>query len=137
MFYDLEDFVDRFVSTPGNIGLITYENKAAQQSFINRFESLLSDIGDDEKYAFVRIDASIFSGDEFHEEILMGCRMLAELGADCIKTFYTNKFREVTSKCPVPILGLGAEKTPTDRDALVLAEKEMKDGAGGVVFGRK
>ncbi len=74
--------------------------------------------------------------DEFHEEILIGCRMLAELGADCIKTFYTTKFEEVTGKCPVPILGLGAEKTPTDRDALELAEREIRAGAGGVVFGR-
>ncbi|MCK5850097.1 MAG: hypothetical protein KAH23_04215 [Kiritimatiellae bacterium] len=74
--------------------------------------------------------------DEFHEEILLGCRMLSELGADCIKTFYTNNFKEVTSTCPIPILGLGAEKTPTDRDALNLAEKEIQDGAAGVVFGR-
>ncbi|MEI7435236.1 MAG: hypothetical protein WCL16_00340 [bacterium] len=74
--------------------------------------------------------------DEFHSEILVGCRMLAELGADCIKTFYTNSFAEITSKCPVPILGLGAEKTPTDLAALKLAEQEMRDGAGGVVFGR-
>lgn len=73
---------------------------------------------------------------EFHEEILIGCRMLAELGADCIKTFYTNNFSEVTGKCPVPILGLGAEKTPTDLAALSLAEQEVRDGAGGVVFGR-
>lgn len=74
--------------------------------------------------------------EEFHEEILIGCRMLAELGADCIKTFYTNRFAEVTGKCPVPILGLGAEKTTTDLDALRLAEKEIRDGARGVVFGR-
>jgi DhnA family fructose-bisphosphate aldolase class Ia len=74
--------------------------------------------------------------DEFHQEILLGCRMLSELGADCIKTFYTKNFKEVTGKCPVPILGLGAEKTPTDYDALLLAEKEIRDGAGGVVFGR-
>ena len=74
--------------------------------------------------------------DEFHEEILVGCRMLAELGADCIKTFYTNSFREVTSTCPIPILGLGAEKLPNDLAALKLAEKQIRDGAGGVVFGR-
>jgi DhnA family fructose-bisphosphate aldolase class Ia len=73
---------------------------------------------------------------EFHAEILVGCRMLAELGADCIKTFHTQRFAEVTSKCPVPILGLGAEKTPTDLDALKLAESEVRDGARGVVFGR-
>jgi len=74
--------------------------------------------------------------DEFHEEILVGCRMLSEFGADCIKTFYTNKFKEITSTCPVPILGLGAEKLPSDLDALRLAESEARDGAGGVVFGR-
>jgi len=74
--------------------------------------------------------------DEFHEEIAIGCRMLSEFGADCVKTFYTNNFREVTAGCPVPILGLGAEKTPTDLDALTLAENEVRDGAGGVVFGR-
>jgi DhnA family fructose-bisphosphate aldolase class Ia len=76
------------------------------------------------------------SPDEFHSEIKIGCRMLFELGADCIKTFYTNSFSEITSTCQVPILGLGAEKTPTDLDALQLAEKEIRDGAGGVVFGR-
>ncbi|MFP4027140.1 MAG: class I fructose-bisphosphate aldolase [Candidatus Brocadiia bacterium] len=74
--------------------------------------------------------------EEFHEEILIGCRVVAELGADCIKTFHTQHFAEVTSTCPVPILGLGAEKTPTDLDALQLAEREVRDGAGGVVFGR-
>lgn len=74
--------------------------------------------------------------DEFHEEILIGCRMLAELGADLIKTFYTSHFAEVTSTCPIPILGLGAEKTPADADALRLAERQARDGASGVVFGR-
>ena len=76
------------------------------------------------------------SPEEFHEEIMVGCRMLSELGADAIKTFITHKFNEVTSTCPVPILGLGAEKTPTDLDALKLAEKEVAGGARGVVFGR-
>ncbi len=74
--------------------------------------------------------------DEFHREALIGCRMLAELGVDGIKTFHTNRFKEVTETCPVPILGLGAEKTPTDLEALRLAENEMRDGAAGVVFGR-
>lgn len=76
------------------------------------------------------------SPEEFHEEILIGCRMLSELGADCIKTFYTCNFSEVTSACPIPILGLGAEKTPTDLDALQLAQDQVRDGARGVVFGR-
>jgi len=76
------------------------------------------------------------NADAFQAEIKIGVRMLAELGADCIKTFYTKDFREVTSTCPIPIFGLGAEKTPTDYDALRLAEAQMAAGASGVVFGR-
>jgi len=71
-----------------------------------------------------------------HENVLIGSRIVAELGADCIKTFNTYRFRAVTSSCPVPVLGLGAEKLPTQRDALALAAAEVADGAGGVVFGR-
>jgi len=74
--------------------------------------------------------------EELHGEVLIGCRMVSELGADCIKTFYTVHFEEITGSCPIPVLGLGAEKTPTDLDALRLAEKEVRAGARGVVFGR-
>ena len=73
---------------------------------------------------------------DFAQEIEIGCRMLQELGADCIKTFHTQDFARLTSCIGIPILGLGAEKTPTDLAALVLAEKEAKEGARGVVFGR-
>jgi DhnA family fructose-bisphosphate aldolase class Ia len=72
----------------------------------------------------------------FHENILLGSRIVAELGADAIKTFYTREFPAITSSCPVPVFGLGAEKLPTQRQALELASREIHDGAGGVVFGR-
>lgn len=71
-----------------------------------------------------------------HEQVRDCCRILAELGADCIKTFHTHKFPEVVAGCPLPIFGLGAEKTPTQLDALKLARREIDDGARGVVFGR-
>lgn len=74
--------------------------------------------------------------DEMHDQVLRGCRILAELGADMIKTFYTNKFSEVIEGCPVPILGLGGHTTPNPVDSLILARKEIKDGCKGVVFGR-
>ncbi|NMB65460.1 MAG: hypothetical protein GYA16_11405 [Spirochaetes bacterium] len=61
---------------------------------------------------------------------------MSEIGCDLIKTFYTKEFRNVTESCPVPILGLGAEKKPTQIEALQLAYDEIKDGARGVVFGR-
>jgi DhnA family fructose-bisphosphate aldolase class Ia len=74
--------------------------------------------------------------DELHQQVKIGSRVLAELGADMIKTFFTNKFREVVEGCPAPILGLGAEKTPTQLQALRLAQSEVREGARGVVFGR-
>jgi DhnA family fructose-bisphosphate aldolase class Ia len=71
-----------------------------------------------------------------HEQVRDCSRILAELGADCIKTFHTAKFPEVVAGCPIPIFGLGAEKTPTQIEALALARREIDDGARGVVFGR-
>lgn len=76
------------------------------------------------------------SPDDLHAKVYACARIIAELGADAIKTFYTNRFRAVTASCPVPVLGLGAAKTPTQLQALQLAEAEVRDGAGGVVFGR-
>jgi len=74
--------------------------------------------------------------DELHKKVYVAARIISELGADLIKTFYTNDFKAVTGSCPIPVLGLGAEKLPTQLEALQLAEKEVSDGAGGVVFGR-
>lgn len=76
------------------------------------------------------------SPDELHDQVYKGCRIVAELGADLVKTFYTNKFSEVTQSCPIPILGLGAEKTPMQIQALELAERIVQGGGKGVVFGR-
>jgi DhnA family fructose-bisphosphate aldolase class Ia len=76
------------------------------------------------------------SPEEMHDQVYTGTRMIAELGADLIKTFYTHRFQEVVAGCPIPILALGAEKTPTQLQALQLAEREVRDGARGVVFGR-
>jgi DhnA family fructose-bisphosphate aldolase class Ia len=75
--------------------------------------------------------------DQLHDNIRIGCRVAAELGADIIKTFYTGpRFAEVAAGTPVPILVLGAEKTPTERDALALAARAAEGGARGIVFGR-
>lgn len=76
------------------------------------------------------------SPDELHAKVYACARIIAELGADLIKTFYTNRFKDVTRSCPVPVLGLGAAKCPKQIDALQLAYDEVKGGAGGVVFGR-
>jgi len=75
--------------------------------------------------------------DEFHDYIKKMCRIICELGADAIKTFYTGeRFAEVTGGVPIPVFALGAEKLENEVDALELAHKAMQAGARGVVFGR-
>ncbi len=73
----------------------------------------------------------------FHDYIKKMCRIIAELGADAIKTFYTGeKFSEVIEGTPVPVFALGAEKYKNESDALQLAWQAVRAGASGVVFGR-
>jgi DhnA family fructose-bisphosphate aldolase class Ia len=76
------------------------------------------------------------SQEEMHDQVLRGTRILAELGADLIKTFHTFKFPEVVNGCPLPILGLGGHATPHPLESLQLAEKIVNEGARGVVYGR-
>ncbi len=72
-----------------------------------------------------------------HEQIAIGCRIVAELGVDLVKTFHTgDRFSEIVRSTPVPVLALGAKKTPREVDALELAATAVRDGARGVVFGR-
>lgn len=76
------------------------------------------------------------SEDEMHDQVLRGTRILAELGADLIKTFHTRDFPAVVTGCPLPILGLGGHTTPNPIDSLALARTQIDQGAKGVVFGR-
>jgi DhnA family fructose-bisphosphate aldolase class Ia len=81
-------------------------------------------------------DHAALSPVELHEHVLTGSRIVAELGADAIKTFHTCDFPAVVRACPVPVFGLGAERLPKPLDALRLAQREVAEGAQGVVFGR-
>jgi DhnA family fructose-bisphosphate aldolase class Ia len=75
--------------------------------------------------------------DGFHDYITKVCRIICELGADAIKTFYTGeRFAEVIEGVPIPVFALGAEKMERQTDALELAARAVQSGASGVVFGR-
>lgn len=74
---------------------------------------------------------------EVHAKVKRISRVMAELGADLIKTFYTgDKFSEVVQNTPVPIFTIGAEKLNTDLDVLKKAHNSIKAGARGIIFGR-
>lgn len=65
----------------------------------------------------------------------LATRMLAELGANMVKTYYCDKFDEVVAACPVPIVVAGGKKLP-EKDALTLAYNAIRGGARGVDMGR-
>jgi putative autoinducer-2 (AI-2) aldolase len=66
----------------------------------------------------------------------LATRMVAELGAHYVKTYYVEEgFETVTSCCPVPIVIAGGKKMP-EPDALKMAYNAIQQGANGVDMGR-
>lgn len=63
----------------------------------------------------------------------VGARVAAELGADVIKAFYTERFDEVVKNCPVPLILAGG---PKGADIFDTASAAVQDGAAGFAFGR-
>lgn len=62
-----------------------------------------------------------------------------EHGADLLKCYYTGtpeRFRQVTSNCPAPVLIAGGERMDTARDVLNVVHGSLQGGGAGVVFGR-
>lgn len=75
--------------------------------------------------------------DEVHAKVKRVSRIMAEMGADMVKTFYTGeRFHEVVENTPVPVFTIGAEKLNTDLDVLKKAHDSVRQGARGIIFGR-
>ncbi|MCL2719783.1 MAG: 3-hydroxy-5-phosphonooxypentane-2,4-dione thiolase [Treponema sp.] len=65
----------------------------------------------------------------------LATRIVAELGAHIIKTYYCDDFEEIVAACPVPIVVAGGKKL-SEKDALLMAYKSMQGGARGLDMGR-
>lgn len=66
----------------------------------------------------------------------LATRIAAEIGAQVIKTYYTETgFERVAAGCPVPIVIAGGKKLP-ERDALEMCYRAIDQGACGVDMGR-
>lgn len=66
----------------------------------------------------------------------LATRMVAELGAQVVKTYYCEEdFETVTASCPVPVVMAGGKKLPV-LDALTMAHLAVSQGAAGVDMGR-
>ena len=67
--------------------------------------------------------------------IALATRMIAELGAAFVKTYYVDDFDTITASCPVPVVIAGGKKL-TEIDALKMARNAIDAGAAGVDMGR-
>jgi 3-hydroxy-5-phosphonooxypentane-2,4-dione thiolase len=65
----------------------------------------------------------------------LATRILAELGAAVVKTYYVDDFEAVTAACPVPIVIAGGKKLD-ELAALQMARDALDRGAAGVDMGR-
>jgi putative autoinducer-2 (AI-2) aldolase len=65
----------------------------------------------------------------------LATRIVAELGAHIVKTYYCDNFDEVAAACPVPIVVAGGKKL-AEKDALKMAYQSMQGGARGLDMGR-
>lgn len=66
----------------------------------------------------------------------LACRVIAELGAHYVKTYYCAEgFEEIVAGTPIPIVIAGGKKIP-EPDALEMAYNAISQGAAGVDMGR-
>ncbi len=66
---------------------------------------------------------------------LLATRVLAENGANVVKSYYCDGFEKVAAACPVPIVIAGGKKLP-EPEALQMAYQAIAEGARGVDMGR-
>jgi len=65
----------------------------------------------------------------------LATRIVAEVGANIVKTYYCDDFEEVVAACPVPIVVAGGKKL-SEKDALTMAYNSIQGGAKGLDMGR-
>ncbi len=66
---------------------------------------------------------------------LLATRMVAEFGAQLVKTYYCEGFDKVAAASPVPLVIAGGKKLP-EAEALEMAYCAISQGAAGVDMGR-
>ncbi|SHJ42110.1 3-hydroxy-5-phosphonooxypentane-2,4-dione thiolase [Hespellia stercorisuis] len=65
----------------------------------------------------------------------LATRILPELGANVVKSYYCEDFEEIVAACPVPIVVAGGKKLP-ENEALTMCYKAISEGAAGMDMGR-
>jgi DhnA family fructose-bisphosphate aldolase class Ia len=73
------------------------------------------------------------------EVLAYGARIVAELGADIIKTEFTGdraSMQRLVASCPVPVLVLGGARMDSEDELLEVTREALAAGVAGVIYGR-
>jgi putative autoinducer-2 (AI-2) aldolase len=68
--------------------------------------------------------------------LALACRILAELGASVVKTYWCENFEKVVNGCPVPVVMAGGPKVDSELQVLEFVYDGMQKGAIGINLGR-
>ena len=102
-------------------------------------ESLAMLVNDCEDYG-IPVMAVTAVGKELEKRasryLSLSCRIVAELGAKIVKTYYCDGFENVTNGCPVPVVIAGGPKCDTELEVFEFVYDGMQKGAIGVNLGR-
>jgi 3-hydroxy-5-phosphonooxypentane-2,4-dione thiolase len=75
-------------------------------------------------------------GNQDARYLALAVRICAELGADMVKTYYTEGFESIVESAMVPVVVAGGKKLDSVGQALSLAGAAVRAGAAGIDFGR-
>jgi len=64
------------------------------------------------------------------------CRILAELGARVVKTYWCENFEKVVEGCPVPVVMAGGPQCDTELEVMEFVYDGLQKGAIGINLGR-
>lgn len=65
----------------------------------------------------------------------LATRIIAEMGAQIVKCYYSEDFETITASCPIPVVIAGGKKLP-ESEALEMSYRGIAEGAAGVDMGR-
>jgi len=127
-----------------DIGLASCVIKAKDESVDAGNVQVFADIIKAKRHAglpvigeYYPVNRKSLDDDALTNQVAVACRVMSEIGADGVKTFYTGKrFAEVIKTTPIPVMVLGADKMENEIDALQVAFDATQVGARGVFFGR-
>ena len=127
----LEEAIRLNVSGIGMSIFVGAENEDRTISSLGRL------INEAEKYGMPVLAITAVGREMARDSRFLGlaCRIAAEIGARIVKTYYCEDFYKVVESCPVPIVMAGGTKIP-EKDALLMTENAIKEGASGVDMGR-